>query len=62
MVRKKDECKIEYREKMRDGNGTVEITNLISDPSELYDKGRLFSNPLISCQGFKPLSFTILNR
>ena len=43
MIRKKDECKIEYREKMRDGNGTVEITNLITDPSELYDKGRLFS-------------------
>ena len=43
MIRKKEECKVDYREKMRDGNGTVEITNLIIDPKELYNKGRLFS-------------------
>lgn len=43
MVRRKDDCKVEYREKMRDGNGTVEITNFILDPSEMNGKGRMFS-------------------
>ena len=43
MIRKKDECKIEYREKMRDGNGTVELTSFIEGPEELCNKGRLFS-------------------
>ena len=43
MIRKKDECKIEFREHMRDGKGTVEITNLIEGPEELCGKGRLFS-------------------
>ncbi len=35
MIRKKDECKVEYREKMRDGDGTVVITNFIAGPEEL---------------------------
>lgn len=43
MIRKAEECKVEYREHMRDGNGTVELTSLISSPAELNDKGRLFS-------------------
>ena len=43
MVRREDECKKDYREKMRDGNGTVEITNFITGPEELCGKGRLFS-------------------
>ena len=43
MIRKKDECSIEYREKMREGNGTIEITSLITGPEELCNKGRLFS-------------------
>ena len=43
MIRKKDECKKEYREHMRDGKGTVELTSLIGSPDELYNKGRLFS-------------------
>lgn len=43
MIRRKDECKIEYREKMRDGNGTVRLTSLIAGPEELNNKGRLFS-------------------
>ena len=43
MIRKKEDCKIEYREKMRDGNGTVELTSFIASPDELYNKGRLFS-------------------
>lgn len=42
MVRKAAECITEYREKMRDGNGTVELTNFAS-PAELNDKGRLFA-------------------
>lgn len=43
MIRSKDKCNIEYREHMRDGKGTVEITNLIEGPDELCNKGRLFS-------------------
>ena len=42
MIRRAEECKIEYREHMRDGDGTVKITNLIADNEELNDKGRLF--------------------
>ncbi len=43
MIRKAAEYKKEYRENMRGGNGTVEITNLAT-PAELNDKGRLFGN------------------
>ena len=43
MIRKKEDCKIEYREKMRDGNGTVELTSFIASADELNNKGRLFS-------------------
>jgi len=43
MIRKAAECKKEYRENMRGGNGTVEITNFAT-PAELNDKGRLFAN------------------
>ena len=41
MIRKLAECKIERREHMRDGDGTVQITNFVQ-ASELCDKGRLF--------------------
>ena len=43
MIRRADECKVEYREHMRDGDGTVMLTSFIEGPSELNDKGRLFS-------------------
>ena len=43
MIRKAEECKVEYREKMREGNGTVQITNFAT-PEELNNKGRLFAN------------------
>ncbi len=43
MIRKAAECKKEYREHMRDGKGTVEITNFIESPDELSKKGRLFA-------------------
>ncbi|MCR5591708.1 MAG: cupin domain-containing protein [Lachnospiraceae bacterium] len=43
MIRKKEECRTEHREKMRDGNGTVKLTQLIEGPEELCNKGRLFS-------------------
>ena len=43
MIRKKDECKHEYREHMRDGKGVVDLTPLITGPEELCGKGRLFS-------------------
>ena len=43
MIRNENECKKEFRERMRDGNGTVEITNFISGPEELCMKGRMFS-------------------
>ena len=42
MIRHENECKLEYREHMRDGDGTVEITNFVN-AAELYDKGRLFA-------------------
>jgi len=43
MIRKAADCKKEYRENMRGGNGTVELTNFAS-PAELNEKGRLFAN------------------
>ena len=43
MIKKAEECKVEYREHMRDGNGTVQITNFIDTPEELNSKGRLFA-------------------
>ncbi len=43
MIRKAADCQKEYREAMRGGNGTVEITSFAT-PAELNDKGRLFAN------------------
>ena len=43
MIRHAEECKVEYREHMRDGDGTVIITNFIEGPGELNEKGRLFA-------------------
>ena len=43
MIRRAEECKIEYREHMRDGDGTVKLTSLIGSSAELNEKGRLFS-------------------
>ena len=43
MIRRADECKVEYREHMRDGDGTVMLTSFIGGPADLNDKGRLFS-------------------
>ena len=41
MIRKAADCKTAYNEKMRGGNGIVEITNFAT-PEELNQKGRLF--------------------
>ncbi len=43
MIRYSNECKIEYREHMRDGEGTVKLTHFINDPEDLNNKGRLFA-------------------
>ena len=43
MIRKKEECRREQREHMRDGDGTVKFTHLINGNDELNDKGRLFA-------------------
>lgn len=43
MIKKAADLKTEYRENMRGGNGTVELTSFAS-PAELNDKGRLFAN------------------
>jgi len=43
MIKKAADFKTEYRENMRGGNGTVEVTNFAT-PAELNDKGRMFSN------------------
>ena len=43
MIRTEHECLVVYREHMRDGEGTVQITNFITGPAELNEKGRLFA-------------------
>lgn len=43
MIRKAAQCKKEFRENMRGGSGTVEITNFAT-VEELNNKGRLFAN------------------
>ena len=43
MIRRAQECETEYREHMRYGDGTVQITNFITGPAELNEKGRLFA-------------------
>ena len=43
MIRRENECKVEYREHMRDGDGTVMLTSFIEGPEDLCSKGRLFS-------------------
>lgn len=43
MIRRKEECRTEYREKMRGGDGTAIVTSLIAGPEELNGKGRLFN-------------------
>ena len=43
MIRKPEEIRIEYKEHMRDGDGTVQLTHFITGPEELCGKGRLFS-------------------
>ena len=43
MIRRENECAVEYREHMRDGDGTVILTKFIAGPEELCSKGRLFS-------------------
>ena len=43
MIKKAADFKPEYRENMRGGNGTVELTNFAT-PEELNNKGRLFAN------------------
>ena len=43
MIRSGHDCAIEYREHMRDGDGTVKLTGFINGPEELCGKGRMFS-------------------
>ena len=43
MIKKAAEFTTDYRENMRGGNGTVELTSFAT-PAELNDKGRLFAN------------------
>ena len=43
MIRKAADFTTEYRENMRGGNGTVELTSFAT-PEELYNKGRLFAS------------------
>ena len=43
MIRRAEDCTVEYREHMRDGDGTVKLTGFIAGPEELNGKGRLFS-------------------
>ena len=43
MIKKAAEFQTDYRENMRGGNGTVEITNFVT-ADELNNKGRMFAN------------------
>ena len=43
MIRKASECKVAYKEHMRDGEGTVITTSFIGSDTDLNGKGRLFS-------------------
>lgn len=43
MIRKAADFTTEYRENMRGGNGTVELTSFAT-PEELNNKGRLFAS------------------
>ena len=43
MIRSQKDCPVEYREHMRDGDGTVKLTSFIAGPGEMCGKGRLFS-------------------
>ena len=43
MIRKAEEITTEYREHMRGGPGTAQVTNFIAGPEELCGKGRLFA-------------------
>ena len=42
MINRKEDCKVEVREKMRDGAGSVQLTHFAGS-AELNDKGRLFA-------------------
>lgn len=43
MIKKASECPVKINEQMKGGDGSVKLTNFISDPAELQNKGRLFS-------------------
>ncbi len=43
MVREASEVRIEKREKMRGGNGIIEVTHFTNSPEELFGKGRMFA-------------------
>ena len=43
MIRKADEVTVEYREHMRGGPGTAQVTKFIAGDEELQNKGRLFA-------------------
>ena len=43
MIRKASDCKVEYKEHMRGGDGTVKLTSFIGSDADLNGKGRLFS-------------------
>ncbi|MBP3446752.1 MAG: cupin domain-containing protein [Clostridia bacterium] len=46
MIRRNDEYKIDVREQMRGGNGTVKIENFVS-AAEMNDKGRLLGKIIL---------------
>ena len=48
MIRKPEEFRIEYKEHMRDGDGTVQLTHFITGPEELNGKGRLFAKSTLN--------------
>lgn len=47
MIRKGAEVRIQDREQMYDGKGSVRFHHLLAGPEEMNDKGRLFSHAIV---------------
>ncbi|HCK88898.1 MAG TPA: cupin domain-containing protein [Erysipelotrichaceae bacterium] len=48
MIRRKDECSVEYNEHLRGGDGTVKLTQFIASPDDLCGKGRSFARVVLN--------------
>jgi len=44
MIRRNDERTVSIRERLREGDGSVKIHNILNGSEEMYGKGRLFAH------------------